>query len=275
MRTLALVVLAAACGGGGSKPAKAPEPAPAPASAPKVGTTVKVNGGRPANASNAAPRAEAKVEAPAPAPPPLTAAPLTSAVAFLDRGHDKAGEVPGMPGWTLKRSDDKTVCGGTRLVLSRGKRKLDPDQAALAKVYGLVFPADLSFDPANKKATEASLKKFSEFVDTLQKTGADAKAHFEGVLTAGGVKNDPAASTAVIARLAQVHLQLASTVARAPIPKDVRTGDAAAEKIDAYCSKLEEVALPLATRGREALTACATSGAPAGWYSAYCATATE
>ena len=276
MRTLALLVLAAACGGGGSKSAQAPAPAPAPdpAPAPKVGTTIQVNAERPADAMPRAGAVEAQ-PAPAPAPPPTTPAPINSALAYLDKTQDKAGGVPGVAGWTLKRVEDKTVCGGTRIAIARGKRKLDADEAALAKVYGLVFPADLNFDPNNKARSEASFKKFNEFVEKLKKTGETAKLHFETKLTSDAVKNDPAASTAMIARLAQVHLQLASTLVRAPIPKDVRTGELAGEKIDAYCSKMDEVAVPLATRGQEALTACAKSGAPAGWYSAFCATATE
>src|SRR5881394_2443006 len=121
MRTLALVVLAAACGGGSkSPPPKAPEPAPAPA--PEVGTTVKVNAERPADAM---PRADKKLEeAPPPAPPP---APKLTTFALLDRVHDKVGPVPGMPGWRLKRVEDKTVCGGTRIAIDKGKKKLDAD----------------------------------------------------------------------------------------------------------------------------------------------------
>ena len=170
---------------------------------------------------------------PAAAPPPDVPPPLTSALGLLDRTHDKAGDVPGMKGWTVKRVEDKTVCGGTRIVIAKLKVKLDNDQNELKKVYAVEFPADLDFDSANKKKVEASTKRFDGFIKSLTKTGETARSYFEGVLTSDGVKNDPAASTAVIARLAQVHLQLASTLARAPIPKDVRTGDAAAEKIDA------------------------------------------
>src|SRR3954470_22069650 len=161
MRTLALVLLAAACGGGSASPppkAPAPEPAaaaPAPAPAPMK---------RP---PDAAPRAEAKVEA---APPP-------NALAILDRVYEKEGEVPGMAGWKIKRVADTTVCGGTRITVTRTKRKLDADQTAIASVYALAFPADLSFE--KKPENEASLKKFSEFVGKLQKTGADATSHFE------------------------------------------------------------------------------------------------
>jgi hypothetical protein len=268
MRTLALVLVAAACGGG-SKPTKTPDPDPPPPapSAPAPGTTVEANVDRPADAM---PRTGAVAES-QPAPPPEPApTPPPSALAILDRMHDKAGEIPGMPGWSLKRVEDKTVCSATRIAITRGKRKLDADQLALAKVYGLTFPADLSFDPANKQGTEASLKRFSEFVEKMKKTGADATKHFEASLA-----GELPAKTAAAARIGQVSLQMASLLARAPIPKDVRSGDMAAEKIDAYCDKMEEVAGPLAIRGQEALAVCAKAGAPAGWYSALCATAPE
>lgn len=174
-----------------------------------------------------------------------------------------------MPGWTLKRVDDKTVCGGTRIVISRGKRKLDADQAQLSKVYSVRFPTDLNFGSANQKVVDASRKKFEEFVETMKKTGEEANKHFEANLT-----GDATAKAGAAARMAQVSLQMASLLARAPIPKDVRTGEMASEKIEAYCDKMEEVATPLAMRGQEALAACAKTGA-SGWFSALCATATE
>lgn len=219
--------------------------------------------------------AEAPKSAPPPSPPQFRPTAITSARAYLDRTHDKAGDVPGMKGWTLKRIEDKTVCGGIRIEIAKLKVKLDNDQNELKKVYGLGLPSDLDFDPANKQKAEDSKKRFDAYVASLTKSGAAAKTYFEGVLMSDGVKNDAAKSTATIARLAQVHLQLASTLARAPIPKDVRSGAGAAEKIDAYCGKLEELALPMATRGQEALLACARSGAPGGWYSTFCATALE
>jgi hypothetical protein len=266
MRTFALVLLAAAaCGGGSaSPPPRAPEPAPA-APAPESGTTIQVNTKRPAEA---APRAEAKVaEEPAPAPPP----PPPSALATLDRVHDKAGEIPGMAGWTVKRVEDKTRCGANRIVITKSKVKLDADQTALAKLYTLAFPTDLNFDPNNKKTVEASMKKFDAFVTKLKTTGESSSKQLEAQLTSA----DPTVKAGAAARLAQLSLQMASILARAPIPKDVRSGELAEEKIDAYCDKMEEVAEPLVMRGREAIAACAKYGAPDGWYSALCATAPE
>jgi len=270
MRTLALVVLAAACGSGSKSPPPqppAPAPAPDPTPAPEVGTTIKVNAERPADA---APRPGSKIEEapPAPVPPP----PPPSALAILDRVHDKAGEIPGMPGWNLKRVEDKTVCGGTRIAISKGKRKFDKDQMALAKVYGIAFPANLNFDPANKQKVDDSMKRFDVFIKTMMKTGGDANAHFEANLTG---TSDPVAKAEAIARMAQVTFQMASLLARAPIPKDVRTGEFSADKTGAYCDKMQEVAGPLALRGQEAAAACAKAGAPAGWYSPLCTTAPE
>jgi hypothetical protein len=197
-----------------------------------------------------------------PAPPPQ-APPGKPA---LDRLRDNPGEVHGMPGWSLKHVPDKTVCGGIRIAITKGKAKLEGDRLALSKVYALVFPTDLNFDEKNQKAKEASMKKFNDFVEQLQKVGKTATDE----ILAGITGTDAAAKAAGAARVGQVALRMAALIGRAPIPKDVRTGEAANEKIEAYCDKLEEVAEPLVARAEEALEACANAGAPAGWYTPLC-----
>lgn len=172
-----------------------------------------------------------------------------------------------MPGWSLKRVPDKTVCGGIRIGVTRSKLKLSGDRLSLSKVYALVFPADLNFDEKNPKANAASMKKFNAFIEDLQKVGRTANDE----ILAGVTATDPASKAAGAARVAQVALRMASLIGRAPIPKNVRSDEFAKEKTEAYCDKLEEVAEPLVVRAEEALEACADAAAPAGWYTPLCA----
>ncbi|MEO8549623.1 MAG: hypothetical protein ABI678_06605, partial [Kofleriaceae bacterium] len=215
-----LVIGAIACGGGNpTPPPQKPEPGAStspPAPVPESGPTDPMDG-------------SGGVAPPAPeAAPPAPRAPLR------DRLHDEDGPVAGMPGWNLKRLVDANVCGGTRVVVSRGRRKLDPDQTALAKLYDVPFPAGLDFDPAAKAKQQASLKRFNAYVEQLTKVGAEARERYTKVVADKSA--ELAARTAAAARIAQVSLRFAAALARAPIPADVRTGEFAKEKIEAYCS---------------------------------------
>ncbi len=251
MRSLAVLVVLTACGGG-SKPAapQAPLPEPEPVA-------------QPAPTPPPAPAPVPPVDASPPPPPPAPK------VALHDRLRDEAGEIAGMPGWNLKRVDDVTVCGNTRVVISRGKRKLDADQVALAKVYALAFPTTLNFDPADKKAIEASKTTFAAFVEEMKKVGKEATDKFQNTLGTA----DPAIKAGAMARIGQVSFRMASLLVRAPIPKDYRSGDFAKDKTEAFCGKMEEVAESLVVHGEEALAVCAKAAAPEGWYTPLCATA--
>ena len=172
-----------------------------------------------------------------------------------------------MPGWAIKSQPDATFCGGSKIITVRRKRKLDPEQQPLSNVYALAFPTGLSFAEPAKKA--ASMKAFEAWMKTLQTTGAAAQKYYEAMIQA-----DPATRAHAAARLAQVSFRIAEILARAEIPKDVRTGEFASDKITAFCDEMEEVAAPLVMRGEEALGQCAgATGGATGWWSSYCVTA--
>lgn len=168
-----------------------------------------------------------------------------------------------MPGWRVSHKADATVCGGTRVDIARGKRKLDPDQQALAKVYALALPNDLVFDPANPEVKAASMKRLTAFMDEMQATSKAAIDRY------AGEAKDPAMKPAAAARVAQVYFRIASVLARAPIPKDVRSGELQNDKVAAYCDAMEEIAEPMLKRAEEVLPACA---AVTGWWTPLCAT---
>jgi hypothetical protein len=202
--------------------------------------------------------------APVPPDPPK---PLAPKISVFDRLHDQPGEVAGMPGWAIKSQPDTTFCGGSKIITVKRKRKLEPEQQPLANVYALAFPTGLGFaEPATKAA---SMKAIETWMKTLQSTAQAASGYYEGM-----IQTDPAAKAHAAARIAQLSFRLAEVLARAEIPKDVRTGEFAADKIAAFCDEMGEIAEPLAQRGEEALKLCAgAAGGATGWWSSYCVTA--
>lgn len=198
-------------------------------------------------------------------PPPAPLAPAAPpAKPFAERLLDPEGPVPGMPGFSITRKPSKQHCTGIEIVTKRSK-KVSKDDAPLAEVYALEFPKGLSFDPNDATKREASMKKFSDWLENMRRVAENAQQHYEKALDA---KQDPAA----VARIAQIVARLSSLIARAEIPADVRTGEYAAEKILAYCDAMQQAAEPLLAKAEDAIAVCATqaSGQPAGWWTPVC-----
>lgn len=174
-----------------------------------------------------------------------------------------------MPGFVRKRKMNANVCTGVAVAITRGK-KVAKDDAPFAAVLALEFPKGLTFDldPTQKAKTEASMKKFQTFIDEMQKVVGAASKHYEGNLA--GATDE--ARVAAAARIAQIYMHVASVLARGDIPADVRTGDHAVEKTEAYCDKLAEVAEPMRTKAEEAARICAAkvNDVPVGWWTDVC-----
>jgi hypothetical protein len=211
-------------------------------------------------------------EAPAPAkpaepPPPPAPAPKP---AFHDRLRDVDGPVPGFAGYSLKRTPSTSHCGGTKVTLTR-PRTVAPADKHLATLYAIEFPSGLVFDPdpAKKAVREASLKKLDNFVKAVTKAGGDA-AKFYG----DKVKDkDESVKLAAIARVAQIQFHVASVLARAEIPVDVRTGEFKDDKIAAFCDQMKMMSEPLVAQAEMALETCATAVKQAtakGWWNEVC-----
>ncbi|HEX5062975.1 MAG TPA: hypothetical protein VFV99_26555 [Kofleriaceae bacterium] len=262
MRSALLLIAIAACGGSKPPPPAPPPARPAPAAQPA----------QPAPA----PVAEAPPEKPAPppekpAPPPVAETkPLPPRKSLYERLRDTDGKVPGLPGFAIKRKVDKTYCGGIKIITTRSK-SVAKDDEPLAAVYKLEFPKGLSFDPDPKNDTKrkASLKKVDELITQLTLVGGDARKFYEQKFTSD---NALATKAVAAARLAQVYQRLASTLARAEIPLDVRTGDFVHDKIEAFCDSLLDKAEPIAALAEQAATACAekAKSVDEGWWNEVC-----
>jgi tetratricopeptide (TPR) repeat protein len=127
----------------------------------------------------------------------------------------------------------------------------------------LTFPANLNFDPQNKAISDKSLKRFNEWVEKKKKGREQLTAKYMGVL---GIK-DAANSITATARIGQINQNFSDALFTAEIPKDVRTGAYADEKVEAYCDKLTEVAEPLEADSLTAYGVCLQKSTELGWFS--------
>jgi hypothetical protein len=129
----------------------------------------------------------------------------------------------------------------------------------------LTFPQNLNFDPDPKKKAESakSLKRFNDWVEQKKKIGGAATAKYEGVLAI----KDAANSITAAARLGQISQNFSDALFTAEIPKDVRTGEFADEKVEAFCDKMTEVAEPLEAASLNAYGVCLSKSTELGWFS--------
>lgn len=220
-----------------AEPKAAPAPAPGPAPAP--------------------PPAPGPAPAPAPAPPPPAPAKKTVYEALRDTN----GDIAGLAGFSITRQPDPTRCGGIAIVTTRAKTVAKDDQA-LADVLALEFPTGLSFDDAHKTA---SLQKLNAFMQQLTMVGGASRTYYEQKMHDG----DVVAKMAGAARMAQIFTRLASVLARAEIPLDIRSDEVAR---DAYCDRLVALAAPIQGMAEQAMTECAAKKkiVNGGWWDPVC-----
>jgi outer membrane protein assembly factor BamD (BamD/ComL family) len=153
--------------------------------------------------------------------------------------------------------------GGARYYYAQSKfAQADVDFEAY---LDLKFPAGLNFDPdpAKKAIKEKSLKRFDDWIKERTKVGGSATAKYEAILNI----KDAATSIAAAARLAQISQNLSDALFSAAIPQDVRTGEFADEKVEAFCDKMTEVAEPLDLRALNGYSVCLTKSTELGWFS--------
>ncbi|HEX4416328.1 MAG TPA: tetratricopeptide repeat protein [Kofleriaceae bacterium] len=129
----------------------------------------------------------------------------------------------------------------------------------------LKFPFGLDFDPApeHKAIAAKSAKRFDEWVAQKKKIGGSATSKYDAVLAI----KDPANSITAAARIGQISQNFSDALFTAEIPKNVRTGEFADEKVEAFCDRMTEVAEPLEARSLEAYGVCLSKSTELGWFS--------
>jgi outer membrane protein assembly factor BamD (BamD/ComL family) len=129
----------------------------------------------------------------------------------------------------------------------------------------LRFPSGLNFDPApeHKAIAAKSRKRFDEWMTQKQKVGGLARNKYDAVLAI----KDPANSITAAARIGQIAQNFSDALFTAEIPNNVRTGEFADEKVEAFCDALTEKAEPLEALSLEAYGVCLSKSTDLGWFS--------
>lgn len=125
------------------------------------------------------------------------------------------------------------------------------------------FPTGLDFDPARaarKAASDARLAAW--FAEKDRRAAAAARGYARLIDTV----KDPATAIMGAARVAQVSQTFADALYTAEIPAFIRPYP---EAVDAYCERLEEVALPYEEGALSAYGTCLAEASKRGWFSSW------
>ncbi|MDX2090752.1 MAG: tetratricopeptide repeat protein [Kofleriaceae bacterium] len=144
-----------------------------------------------------------------------------------------------------------------------GLAKLAEADKDFEAYLAVTFPQNLDFDPRSPATAAKSMQRFNTWVAHKNKLGGSASSKYERVLTL----KDAASSITAAARLGQVSQNFSDALYTAEIPNDLRTGPFAEDKVEAFCSKLEEIAGPLEARSLAAYRVCLHKSTELGWFS--------
>jgi tetratricopeptide (TPR) repeat protein len=131
------------------------------------------------------------------------------------------------------------------------------------KYLAMAFPENLDFDPHNKAVHDKSMARFDAWFAAKDKAGEAVSKKYVSVLEL----NDSANSIAARARLAQIAQNFSDELFTAEIPKDLRSGPYAEDKIEAYCDVLTTKAEPLAIAAVKNFDVCLAKSTELGWFS--------
>lgn len=140
--------------------------------------------------------------------------------------------------------------------------KLAVADAELEPYLALAFPRDLDFDRDHRAKYAASMKRFSAWIEHKHHEGGKVMRQYEAILAV----KDAASSITAAARIAIITQSFASSLVTGPIPRDVRTGPNAADKIKAYCDAMTDVAEPLEASSVNAFGVCLAKSTELSWF---------
>ena len=198
-----------------------------------------------------------------PAPPP--AQPRLDADSF--GLHDTPGPIAGLPGFTFTRTLDATHCGGIALAVTRDSNvAIAPGDQPLVDVLAMTFPTDLDFSDGHREQARTTFDHW--LTDTSQRAEAAVAAFTQQSSQA----TDPTVKVEANARVVQTLRYFAGLLLRAQMPIDVRTGDNADDKRDAFCDAVATAADPLLEKASKVALVCANAGktAQSGWWTSVC-----
>lgn len=169
-------------------------------------------------------------------------------------------------GWVSKGAIKKTTDEGrkavaiywmaaTRFYMQGGKYE---------SYLSLKFPAGMDFDRKKKKKFKESTKRFSKWFEQKSKLAAGLNKEFDSIknITGGGA----AWAVAAAARIGQVTQNFSDALFTAEIPKIVRTGPYAMDRVDAYCDRMTTTADPLEKVSLAAYGFCLNLSTKLNWF---------
>ncbi|HEU5058757.1 MAG TPA: hypothetical protein VFU21_19625, partial [Kofleriaceae bacterium] len=138
-------------------------------------------------------------------------------------------------------------------------------EAAYEDFLRLRFPTGLDFSPRRR---ERSARRFRAFLDQARKElDAAAEAYRAVGQHPGGT---PELRLRALARTGQLDARFVEILLGAEIPRDVRTGELAADKIAAYCDQMEASIAAVEERADAAFAECRAQAAGKAPWAAVC-----
>lgn len=124
------------------------------------------------------------------------------------------------------------------------------------------FPTKLDFDPRNARKKKKSEKAFQKWLVEKNKQSAKTAKMYRAVIDI----KDAQYAIAGAARIGQVSQNFSDALFTAQIPKNVRTGRFAEDKVDAYCDALTTEAEPLEKLSVDAFGFCLGLSTKLNWF---------
>ncbi|HTL31566.1 MAG TPA: hypothetical protein VL326_00500 [Kofleriaceae bacterium] len=140
--------------------------------------------------------------------------------------------------------------------------KIAEADVEMESFLGLGLPKNLDFDPANKTKHELSLKRLDEWTRLKTKSAETANKKYEAVFAI----KDAATSITAAERFGLLTLSFQSALVTGEIPRDVKRGPKAADKIKAYCDAMTTLAEPLEEKSMQAFWVCLAKSTELSWF---------
>jgi hypothetical protein len=148
-------------------------------------------------------------------------------------------------------------------VAARGRSALA--EAAYEDFLRLRFPTGLDFSGARGARSQ---KRFAAFLDQATKALDAATEAYRRVSEHAGATHE--LRLRALARTGQLNADFAEMLLGSEIPRNVRTGELAADKIDAYCGAMAENVEPVEDRARALFEECSALAAGQPPWAAVC-----
>ncbi|MCG8423301.1 MAG: tetratricopeptide repeat protein [Proteobacteria bacterium] len=133
------------------------------------------------------------------------------------------------------------------------------------KFLAVKFPTKLDFDQRNARKRKKSLKAFTKWLKSKKKLASKLFKTYDDIKKT----RDAHYAIAAAARAGQVSQNFSDALYTAEIPRDVRSGKYAEDKVDAYCDELTTQAEPLEKTSVSAYSFCLKLSTRLNWFNTW------